>query len=773
MIRFLLLIVSFRATSALQQRSDCVAECAHLESHRAFENCVSECSKLPRKDNVPDVAYYPMPPSNISIDTAVVIDNGKFLETTVTWSSVKDLGRTGFYLRYSAVGERCQRDFPGYFASNIGPKERSHPIPLLFNNQPLVINHDCEYKLQMHSKPYPYGDAAFTAIEHHKVPHCISGFCACSEGAVELPSALFAREVTGGVRITWKHMPKSDHVYTFYITLHERFRPPIEFKDPNAFRFRIADDGERELKGSKLQVNYSYTFEYPLKRSDEYKVTLFAEDDHYCHTDDVTTFFNTSATPPFPSSSAEDDHPLLPAITRASSKEISENQNPSRFNSTSSAANSTESQPTSGDSVEMEKTVPTLGRISSILSSLDPSVFIALLLLFAMLSPLCTVLIYCLYRKRQSAKKRKMPRFGPWTLSHSRHSILETNILYRQPIEFRTPQTEEEWLIPSDDVSVGGVIGEGAFGLVCKGTMSGPKGMAVRVAIKQLKTNAIDEEREEFLREMDIMKQVGRHPNIVTMYGLCEEPDFQCMVMEYVPFGDLKHYLQNLRKQLSLAVSTLKTSLRMEESVTAAMHSSLIGTDQLQYSLDPAELQSFAAQVANGMAHLESLNITHRDLAARNILVGENKQLKISDFGMSRPGVYVKMSKGVIPLRWLSPEAIRDNIYSTKSDVWAYGIVLWEIVTLGGFPYPTVCDKDMLQYLLDGNRLEKPISCSDEIYAVMTECWRLCARDRPSFVCLCDRLGSLSIPYVEFAANTTLPPHDGFELIDSGTIIAQ
>ncbi|EPB71041.1 protein tyrosine kinase [Ancylostoma ceylanicum] len=210
--------------------------------------------------------------------------------------------------------------------------------------------------------------------------------------------------------------------------------------------------------------------------------------------------------------------------------------------------------------------------------------------------------------------------------------------------------------------------------------MSGPKGMAVRVAIKQLKTNAVDEEKEEFLREMDIMKQVGRHPNIVTMYGLCEEPDFQCMVMEYVPFGDLKHYLQNLRKQ----------------------------------------------------AHLESLNITHRDLAARNILVGENKQLKISDFGMSRPGVYVKMSKGilansltssekscqiagVIPLRWLSPEAIRDNIYSTKSDVWAYGIVLWEIVTLGGFPYPTVCDKDMLQYLLDGNRLEKPISCSDEM----------------------------------------------------------
>ncbi|KAK6039494.1 hypothetical protein COOONC_23001 [Cooperia oncophora] len=123
MIRWILYVVTLSVTlvAALQQRSDCVTECAHLESHRAFEACVAECSKLPRKDNVPDVAYYPTPPKNVSIDTAVVIDNGKFLETTVTWSSTKDLGRTGFYLRYSAIGERCQRDFPGYFASNIGP----------------------------------------------------------------------------------------------------------------------------------------------------------------------------------------------------------------------------------------------------------------------------------------------------------------------------------------------------------------------------------------------------------------------------------------------------------------------------------------------------------------------------------------------------------------------------------------------------------------------------------------------------------------------------
>lgn len=161
---------------------------------------------------------------------------------------------------------------------------------------------------------------------------------------------------------------------------------------------------------------------------------------------------------------------------------------------------------------------------------------------------------------------------------------------------------------------------------------------------------------------------------------------------------------------------------------------------ELTYHLDPSELQSFALQVANGMvseldlivckhdtrhvwrrayhlfqSHLESLQITHRDLAARNILVGHGKVLKISDFGLSRVGVYVKTTSGRIPLRWLSIEAMRDHIYTVKSDCWAYGVVLWEICTLGAFPYPSVSDKDLLRYLESGRRLEKPDSCRREM----------------------------------------------------------
>ncbi|PAV59038.1 hypothetical protein WR25_10749 [Diploscapter pachys] len=621
-----------------------------------------------------------------------------------------------------------------------------------------MINHGCTYKLTMHSIPYPFNDPMYTTELQYTVPECIDGYCSCKEDAVPLPSALSAREVYGGVEIRWDYQPKSNQVYTFFIDLYEHFQPPIKFEDPNAFKYRLIGD-IHQVVGQPDQNPYTTFYPISLKRNDEYKVSIFAVDEQFCNSIDSFVYFNTSnlIPPPgpagFPKATA-----IFPTPTTTISPIKTTSITPTNHTSSQNVTYVT------ATIVEYDKSGSTIGVSSrknqGLLSQIEPTTLIVMLLILAIMSPLCTLFWYFVVKRRKRVRKRKINRFGPWTLSHSRHSIMETNILYRHAIEFRTPTTEEEWHIASEDIHVGGVIGEGAFGLVCKGSLRGPKGMGVRVAIKQLKTNAIDEEREEFHREIEIMKQVGRHPNIVSMYGYCVEEEFQCMILEYVPFGDLKHYLQTLRKQLSLAVSTLKTSLRLEEGLAnSPMTSSFVEENEMHYTLDPNELQSFAVQIANGMARLESLNIIHRDLAARNILVGENKTLKISDFGMSRPGVYVKMSKGVIPLRWLSPEAIRENIYSTKSDVWAYGIVLYEIVTLGGFPYPNICDKDLLQYLNDGNRLEKPDSCSDEMYALILDCWDLLPNKRPSFAAICDRLGSLQCPYVDFPLDTPLPPH--------------
>ncbi|CRK99865.1 CLUMA_CG013168, isoform A [Clunio marinus] len=182
----------------------------------------------------------------------------------------------------------------------------------------------------------------------------------------------------------------------------------------------------------------------------------------------------------------------------------------------------------------------------------------------------------------------------------------------------------------------------------------------------------------------------------------------------------------------------------------------------LEYVVDHKELHNFAIQIARGMRHLQDLQITHRDLAARNILIDENKTLKISDFGLSRSGIYVNTKNKKVPLRWLSIEAMKDNLYSSKSDVWAFAILLWEIGTLGGFPYPTVSNHELLGYLKSGERLAKPENCSDTLYELMLHCWQHDPDDRPDFGDICRKLdpnkNKIYIDFSELDPNYVFPP---------------
>ncbi|PNF43435.1 hypothetical protein B7P43_G12542 [Cryptotermes secundus] len=401
---------------------------------------------------------------------------------------------------------------------------------------------------------------------------------------------------------------------------------------------------------------------------------------------------------------------------------------------------------------------------------------------------------------------------GGSRLSRNFPSHQERNIIYveKEIEEAKARGDADTFEVSYDRLELGRQIGKGAFGRVFLARAEAIAGIPgyITVAVKKLKHKASPDEVEEFLSEIAMMKRVGRHPNIVTMLGCCTLKQPYCMLMEYVPCGDLLQYLRQLRVEYErrtggeLAISsTMKRPVpryvplqppstdsegsyvqpdtqmsgstgrpsiaETEWSLLTSegpllTPSDIVPMKKLEYVLDPKELQSFAIQIARGMAHLERKQITHRDLAARNVLIDEHKTLKISDFGLSRSGIYINTKRKKVPLRWLSLEAMRDNLYSSKSDVWAFAIVLWEIGTLGGFPYPTVSDMDLLNFLLEGKRLEKPDNCSDELYALMLHCWSHSADMRPSFAELVSHLDSVICRkrvYVDF---TSLKPDYSF-----------
>ncbi|CAK9816010.1 Fibroblast growth factor receptor [Anthophora plagiata] len=153
-----------------------------------------------------------------------------------------------------------------------------------------------------------------------------------------------------------------------------------------------------------------------------------------------------------------------------------------------------------------------------------------------------------------------------------------------------------------------------------------------------------------------------------------------------------------------------------------------------------------------GMEHLEAKGITHRDLAARNILLSSDFTIKISDFGLSRTGVYVIKETDekvrCLPIRWMSPEALFNRAFSSKSDVWSYGVVLWEISTLGGFPYPNVENDRLLSYIVHENgRLEQPDGVPSNIYELMCSCWATEPENRPNFTQLLTNLRTLDASF--------------------------
>uniref|UniRef100_A0A8C2ARJ5 Tyrosine-protein kinase n=1 Tax=Cyprinus carpio TaxID=7962 RepID=A0A8C2ARJ5_CYPCA len=237
----------------------------------------------------------------------------------------------------------------------------------------------------------------------------------------------------------------------------------------------------------------------------------------------------------------------------------------------------------------------------------------------------------------------------------------------------------------------------GNFGEVFRGTLRDK----TLVAVKTCKEDLPQDLKIKFLSEARILKQYD-HPNIVKLIGVCTQRQPIYIVMELVPGGDFLSFLRKKKEDL-------KTK----------------------------QLVKFALDAAAGMAYLELKNCIHRDLAARNCLVGENNVLKISDFGMSRQednGIYSSSGLKQIPIKWTAPEALNYGRYSSESDVWSYGILLWETFSLGVCPYPGMTNQQAREQVEKGYRMSCPQKCPDEVYRIMQRCWEYKPENRPKFV---------------------------------------
>lgn len=273
-------------------------------------------------------------------------------------------------------------------------------------------------------------------------------------------------------------------------------------------------------------------------------------------------------------------------------------------------------------------------------------------------------------------------------------------------------QKLQDVMVDRHKLTLGKTLGEGEFGSVMEGLLTQEESV-LKVAVKTMKIAICTRsEMEDFLREAACMKEFD-HLNVMRLLGVClqtvesEGYPSPVVILPYMKHGDLHSYL--LYSRLGDCPVYLPSQM----------------------------LVKFMTDIARGMEYLSSKNFIHRDLAARNCMLNENMNVCVADFGLSKKiynGDYYRQGRiSKMPVKWIAIESLADRVYTTKSDVWSFGVTMWEIATRGQTPYPGVENSEIYDYLRQGNRLKQPPDCLDCIYSIMFSCWLLSPKDRPSF----------------------------------------
>ncbi|PVD22981.1 hypothetical protein C0Q70_16241 [Pomacea canaliculata] len=265
--------------------------------------------------------------------------------------------------------------------------------------------------------------------------------------------------------------------------------------------------------------------------------------------------------------------------------------------------------------------------------------------------------------------------------------------------DYSTPDARD-YEIQRERIKLLEILGEGQFGDVYKGLFYDRDGVQVPVAVKTCKETSEESMTEKFLEEAYIMQQFD-HPHIVKLIGICSESRPVWIIMELAKHGEMRAYLQNNKPRLDLVM-----------------------------------LIMYAYQLSTALSYLESKKFVHRDIAARNVLVSAHDVVKLGDFGLSRwveEQSYYKASKGKLPIKWMAPESINFRRFTTASDVWMFGVCIWEILMYGVKPFQGVKNNDVIGKIEAGERLPLPVGCPPSLYNLMCVCWQYEPSKRPSF----------------------------------------
>jgi len=340
---------------------------------------------------------------------------------------------------------------------------------------------------------------------------------------------------------------------------------------------------------------------------------------------------------------------------------------------------------------------------------------------------------FCHRKRGEYDTRRELMRMSEVTSSTdvgvSNPGFKETDASYPAMLQLKRGN-EMDWCeIARERLTLGEKIGSELVGVAFHGRLVLENGNMTDCMVKTIKDNFADkigssDDENDLLSELKIMSCLGSHPNILNLFGACTIKGPTFLIFEDAEHGNLLDYLR-------------KNQMK-DEQIPAQMVCALPKVEKLRIALD----------VARGMKHVAERKCVHKDLAARNIRLGKNSVAKVANIGSSHDiydrTFYEDISTGKLSsAKWIAVETLETMNFSSQSDVWSFGILLWEIETGGADPYPEIQAKDLLQSIQTGHRMEKPGTCSDVVYDLMTKCWQTTPSDRPKFSELCMVLDTL------------------------------